>query len=47
VVSRLYGPGYHNLSCFCHMQGVYNFNQDYPNGLIISEIGDLIIARVN
>jgi hypothetical protein len=43
----IYGPGYHFLSFFSKFQGIYGFDQNYPNNIIESTIGDLKIVRVN
>ncbi len=43
----IYGPGFHNLSYFSRLQGVYDFQSPHNDNLIVSEIGDLKIAKVN
>lgn len=45
--TEIYGPGYHLLSFFHRLQGVYSFHDNYPDNMIKSENGDFQIVRVN
>ena len=42
----IYGPGYHMLGYFSKFEGIYSFDQKYPNNIIESQLGDLKIVRV-
>lgn len=42
-----YGPGYHMLSYFNSLQGVFSFHKTYNNNIIESDIGDMKLVRVN
>jgi len=45
--TELYGHGYHVLGYFNRLQGIYSLDRTNSRNLIESEVGDLIIAKVN
>jgi hypothetical protein len=43
----IYGPGFHRIGFFNKLEGIYSFDNEYPNNLIASSIGDIKIAKVD
>jgi hypothetical protein len=47
IILYIFRPGVHILGYFSTLQGIYSLNESYPNNIIQSDVGDLMIVRVN